>query len=44
MCNIFNAVFYSFWTFIGTMMIVGLLVRGLVALAAVVRGMKVKFD
>lgn len=36
MADLINAIFYSFWTFAGTFLLLSLVVKGLVAVAAVI--------
>lgn len=40
MIELFNAVFYSFWTFLGTFMLIGVITQGVVAFAAIIFGRK----
>ncbi|WP_277996376.1 hypothetical protein [Ensifer sp. Root142] len=34
MADLFNAIFYSFWTFTGTAILLGIVTKGLVAIVA----------
>lgn len=36
MIELFNAVFSSFWAFMGTLMLLGVITQGLVAFAAII--------
>lgn len=40
MIELFNAIFYSFWTFVGTLMLLAVATQGVVALAAILFGRK----
>ncbi|HEV7253833.1 MAG TPA: hypothetical protein VGN97_12175 [Mesorhizobium sp.] len=42
MADLLNAIFYSFWTFAGTLLLLSLVVRGLVALCALIVGMTIR--
>ena len=41
--EVLQFMFSGFWTFVGCMMALGLIVRGIVALASIIRGIPVKW-
>ncbi|WP_313666217.1 hypothetical protein [Shinella sp.] len=44
MADLINAVFYSFWTFAGTVILLSIAVRGVVAITAVIAAFAAQKD
>lgn len=44
MADLINAIFYSFWTFAGTVILLSIAVRGVVAITAVIAAFSAQKD